>query len=101
MEETQSSRHPDPPWRRISSHYEFIILFLFAAVINLSIRLLNLPLNRIMELRYCRDYYLEHDPSVIDSNGEVEESLCKVSEIQQKLAWLGGFIDTSIILCGQ
>ena len=100
MEDSQRKLRPKIPWQLLSSHYAFIVLFLFAVLINLAIRLLNLPLNRIIELRYCVDYYLEHDPSLINSNGEVDELLCKVDEVQQKLAWLEGFIGTSIVLCG-
>lgn len=38
----------------------------------------------------CRDYYLTHDPRVIGPppNAYIEENLCKLDEIQVKLAYL-------------
>lgn len=41
---------------------------------------------RMLELGACREYYGVHDPSVIDSNGNIEESLCKDPAIQSRLA---------------
>jgi hypothetical protein len=67
---------------------------------TLAIRLMNLPLNRVIELRYCRAYYQAHDPSVLDPDGNVSEELCKLDTIQQNLAWLQGAIETLHIVCG-
>jgi len=71
------------------------------SIISLAIRLLNLPLNRVIELRYCKEYYQQHDPSVIGPDGSVPEKLCKINEVQKKLAWLEGVIQTSMIVCGE
>ncbi len=76
------------------------VLLLYLSTINLAYRLLNLPLNRVIELRYCKDYYLEHDPTVIGPDGMIPEGLCKVNSIQEKLAWLQGVIEMLIVICG-
>ena len=65
----------------------FIILFQFADILRFA------PSLQLLELGYCRRYYLEHDPSLIDSVGHVPERFCKQREIQENLsamrAWLG------------
>lgn len=74
-------------------------MFLVTGVVFLAIRLLNLPLNRIIEARYCKQYYLRHDPSVIDPNGEVPEKLCKISPVQEKLVWLESALFVALTAC--
>jgi len=95
---------PDPQQKKqpsISSHSGVLLLFLLLGIINLAIRLLNLPLNRIIEWRYCKEFYQQHDPSVIGPDGSIPEELCKINEVQKKLAWLQGVIETSITICGE
>lgn len=75
-------------------------IFLVAAIVSLAIRLLNLPINRIIESRYCNDYYRRHDPSVIDHNGQVPEHMCKISSVQTKLVWLESALFISLTVCG-
>ena len=85
----------------MSSRYGVFVIFLLLSIISLAIRLLNLPLNRVIELRYCKEYYQQHDPSVIGPDGSVPEEFCKIKEVQKKLAWLEGVIQTSMIVCGE
>jgi hypothetical protein len=47
---------------------------------------------RMEELSICRPYYYKHDPTVIDSDGNIEESLCKVDEVQAELAFISGWL---------
>jgi hypothetical protein len=65
----------------------FIIMFQFADILRFS------PSMRLFELGFCRRYYAEHDPGLIDAGGNVPEHLCKVRDIQEDLsllkAWLG------------
>lgn len=65
----------------------FIILFQFADILRFA------PSLQLLELGYCRRYYLEHDPRLIDSAGHIPERFCKLQEIQENLslmrAWLG------------
>ena len=96
LSDPQKNKRP-----RTSSRYGVFVIFLLLSIISLAIRLLNLPLNRVIELRYCKEYYQQHDPSVIGSDGSVPEELCKINEVQKKLAWLEGVIQTSMIVCGE
>lgn len=66
----------------------------------MAIKLMNLPLNRVIELRYCQQYYYQHDPSKIGTGGSIPEKLCKLDSIQQQLAWMQGMIETLHIVCG-
>jgi hypothetical protein len=65
----------------------FTILFQFADILRFA------PSLHLLELGYCRDYYLEHDPRSIEPIGHIPERFCKVQEIQENLssmrAWLG------------
>jgi hypothetical protein len=67
---------------------------------NLATSLYTLPLNRVIELRLCREHYLQHEPSVIDLNGSIPEQMCKIDEVQRKLAWLQGIMETTYVVCG-
>lgn len=58
------------------------------------------PLNRLIELGMCRDYYRVHDPSVIMPGGNVKESLCKNNAIQTNVAELLGTLTTLSDICG-
>lgn len=48
------------------------------------------PLQRIFEANICRDYYREHDPSVIDAYDYVVEELCKVAPVQKRVSDING-----------
>ena len=71
--------------------YGILAIFLLLIVLNIAVRLLILPLNRIIELRYCRQYYSKHDPSVIGRDGSVPENLCKINSVQEKLAFIRSY----------
>ncbi|KAF2175188.1 major facilitator superfamily transporter [Zopfia rhizophila CBS 207.26] len=84
---------------RVSSRCGVLLIFLLLSIISLAMRLLNLPLNRVIELRYCKEYYQQHEPSVVGPDGNVPEELCKIDGVQKKLAWLEGVIETSLVVC--
>jgi hypothetical protein len=75
-------------------------LLILLALQNMAVKLMNLPLNRVIELRYCQQYYFRHDPTQIGPGGSIAERLCKLDSIQQKLAWMQGMIETFHIVCG-
>ena len=77
------------------------ILLLLLCLQNMAVKLMNLPLNRVIELRYCQEYYSDHDPTVISPDGSIAEGLCKIDGIQQRLAWMQGMIETFHIICGE
>ncbi|KAK4159212.1 major facilitator superfamily domain-containing protein [Cladorrhinum sp. PSN259] len=60
--------------------------------------LYQLPLNRVIERRLCRDYYAATDPSAFGPDGEVNEELCKIDTVQKKLAWIQGAMETAWIV---
>ncbi|OLN87449.1 hypothetical protein CCHL11_09121 [Colletotrichum chlorophyti] len=67
-------------------------------LVNLAASLYQLPLNRVIERRLCREYYAENDPSVIDRDGNIEERLCKIDSVQRGLAWIQGTMETAWIV---
>ncbi|KAI2471068.1 major facilitator superfamily transporter [Annulohypoxylon bovei var. microspora] len=73
-------------------------LLVLILLVNLSASLYQLPLNRIIERRLCRDYYNIHDPSAISSDGDVDEKLCKIDPVQKSLAWIVGIMETLWII---
>ena len=73
-------------------------LLLLVALVNLAWRLYQLPLNRVIERRLCRDFYLNSDPSQIDQDGNVLEELCKLDDIQQGLGSMMGVMETEWLL---
>jgi hypothetical protein len=86
--------------RSRSSFRTIWTLLILLALQNMAIKLMNLPLNRVIELRYCQQHYSRHDPSQIGPGGSIPERLCKLDSIQQKLAWMQGMIETFHIVCG-
>lgn len=76
-------------------------LLLLLILTNMAMSLYNLPLNRVIELRLCREYYFQRDPSVIGPGGSIPEELCKLNQVQQQLAWLQGIMETTVIVCGE
>jgi hypothetical protein len=76
-------------------------LLLLLAFVYLSSVLYTLPLNRVVELCLCQEYYERFDPSRIQRDGTIPEKLCKIDEVQQQLAWLQGIMETTLIICGK
>jgi hypothetical protein len=77
-----------------------IALIMLFVCQSMAVRVMSLPLNRLIESRYCMLYYREHDPSIIPPDGRIPEELCKNDWIQQRLAVLQGFLETLHVLCG-
>lgn len=75
-------------------------LLALLVLVHLSIVLYTLPLNRVIEARLCREYYESHDPSVIGPDDSIPEQLCKIDDVQRKLAWLQGIMETTLVVCG-
>lgn len=61
-------------------------------LVNLSTVLYTLPLNRVIELRLCQEHYGLDEP--------VSEKMCKIDEVQRRLAWLQGIMETTLVVCG-
>jgi hypothetical protein len=80
---------------------DLYMLLLLVSVQSLGLKIMYLPLNRLIENRICRDYYLNVDPFVVPSNGVVPEHLCKNDAIQQQLATLFGTIESIHLFIGK
>jgi len=70
-----------------------VLVYLFIAIVDVGAFLAEPPKTRIFEATLCLRYYEENDPSKIGSDGSVPEGLCKVDEVQQKLAMIFGWQD--------
>jgi hypothetical protein len=86
------------PIRKIKHSIRPLIALLI--LVNLSAVLYTLPVNRVIELRLCQEHYKLHEPSVIPTDGVIPETLCKIDEVQGRLAWLQGIMETTLVVCG-
>lgn len=76
-------------------------LLLLVALVNLAWSLYQLPVSRIVESRLCREYYAEHDPSVLrPEDGSVPEERCKIEGVQQPLGWMLGVVEAGWVAGG-
>lgn len=92
---TMTSEPEHVPW--------FLMCALVAVVAcqSMAVRIMDLPLNKVIESRYCWDHYSKHNPTVIQPDGNIAEQHCKIDEVQRQLAWLQGTISTLHVLCGK
>lgn len=79
----------------------YVSCLMFVVSTNFATRIATPPLYRLVELTICRAYYQTNNPSVIGRTGDVEEELCKLNVIQEKLAYLMGVVETIRIVCGK
>lgn len=93
--ETGLHRRQRPPKSAIAALLSLLLL------VNLSASLYQLPLNRVVERRLCREYYSQHDPSAIRPDGSIDEELCKIDSVQASLGRIQGFMDTTWIVGGE
>ncbi len=70
-------------------------------LVNLAASLYQLPLNRVVERRLCREYYARQSPEAVPPDGSIDERLCKVDEVQQGLAWIQGVMETAWVVGGE
>lgn len=75
-------------------------LLVLLVLVHLSTVLYTLPLNRVIEARLCQEYYELQNPISILPDSSIPEKLCKISEVQRKLAWLQGIMETTLVVCG-
>ncbi|ORY17317.1 major facilitator superfamily domain-containing protein [Clohesyomyces aquaticus] len=67
------------------------LVFFLVAIIDIGSFLAEPPKTRVYEANLCLRYYQEHDASKIEASGDVPESLCKVNEVQEKMAMIFGW----------
>lgn len=66
----------------------FLVIFANAWLATL----MSTPVLRLFEASACRDYYIEHDPSMVNPDGNVAEKFCKIAAVQREVV----FLNTSI-----
>lgn len=91
---TERRRPRRPPRPAITALLSLLLL------VNLAASLYQLPLNRVIERRLCHEYYVDHDPAVIQPDGSISEELCKIDVVQQGLGWIQGMMDTLWVIGG-
>lgn len=62
----------------------------FLVLHTTSITVVGVPWLRFEEAKLCTSYYLRVDPSVVRSDGNVPETLCKVAPVQAEMAAING-----------
>lgn len=80
---------PKKPWALL-----VCLAFVLITIVDVGAFLAEPPKTRVFEANICVTYYEENDPSKIRSDGSVPEALCKIDEVQQKLAMIFGWQDT-------
>ncbi|RAL13859.1 MFS general substrate transporter [Aspergillus homomorphus CBS 101889] len=70
-----------------------VTLFAMLIAVEVGICMSNGPVTRIYESIACREYYSHYDPTQIGANGQVDEDLCKIKEVQQDLAAVKGYME--------
>ncbi|CAO2657320.1 Nn.00g034460.m01.CDS01 [Neocucurbitaria sp. VM-36] len=92
------SRTPSPARPKLSKHSIWPLVVLLVLV-HLATVLYTLPLNRVIELRLCQEHYEHLNWSLIAPDGTIPEKLCKIDDVQRKLAWLQGIMETTLVVC--
>ena len=80
----------DLPPRKVSVTHQIVLL---GAVLNVSYLATCIHKSSrvyLFQQAQCLNYYQANDPTKIDSNYHVEESLCKIHEVQAPLSILDG-----------
>ena len=80
----------DLPLRKMSVTHQIVLL---GAVLNLSYLATCIHKSSrvyLFQQAQCLNYYQANDPTKIDSNYHVDESLCKIHEVQSPLSILDG-----------
>jgi MFS family permease len=98
---TPTPEHVEQP-RKQSKPWLFLIVYLFFLVttIDIASSLFEPPKTRVFEANICLRYYEKHDPSKINKDGTVDESLCKINAVQEKLATIMGWAELFEVLPG-
>ncbi|OJJ31597.1 hypothetical protein ASPWEDRAFT_32219 [Aspergillus wentii DTO 134E9] len=70
-----------------------VTLFAIVLAVEMGFIMFSGPLIRIYESVTCRKHYREYDPSQIGADGNVDEKLCKINEVQTELAAIQGYME--------
>jgi hypothetical protein len=73
------------------SRWHVYALFFIVAGIDSTVFMLSLPLTRVYESITCYQWYLSAQPSRYPDPSSIPESMCKIPQVQEKLATLRGY----------
>ncbi|KFA63726.1 hypothetical protein S40285_09124 [Stachybotrys chlorohalonatus IBT 40285] len=90
--ERAGDRDASQPRGRQPAAVRAVLLLLL--LVNLAMSLYQLPVNRVVERRVCREYYAARDPAKVGPGGGVDEQLCKIEAVQKTLGSLQGAMET-------
>lgn len=76
-------------------------LILLLVLVHLANVLYTLPINRVIEMRLCREHYAADPTTPIKPRESIPEKMCKIDDIQRNLAWLQGVMETTLVVCGR
>lgn len=85
--------HTNPPSTQLSERQIIALILLLIATFDIGYELIAPAQTRVIESIYCRQYYEQHNISLIggDGRGGVDEKWCKVPIVQGELAMLKGW----------
>lgn len=84
--QTHSSRWTNDGIRTVSLTAAALVLYAFADVLK------YISTVRLIELGICREHYLDNHTGLIGNDGDIPAHLCKLPDIQQRLAHLRGYL---------
>ena len=88
----------DDDWRRkLSTNLRVATIAITLTLGNLAICIHRSSRVYMYQQSQCLLYYLGHDPSKVNEAWEVEESMCKIKEVQSPLSMIEG-LDTFLQL---
>ncbi|PYH49136.1 MFS general substrate transporter [Aspergillus saccharolyticus JOP 1030-1] len=96
QQEAEEEEEEEEDVRLINKKIRFrlmVTLFAMILAVEVGICMSNGPVTRIFESIACREYYQQYDPTQIGANGQVDEDLCKIKEVQQDLAAVKGYME--------
>ncbi|XWX01587.1 hypothetical protein V2A60_009615 [Cordyceps javanica] len=78
--------------QHVARWHTLYVCVLFLVVTDVPSFMGEGPMLRMLELGACREYYTAHEPDKIDGHGNVPERLCKVADIQSRVAHIRGLL---------
>ena len=83
----QRPKYRSPPtWVVVTA-----VAFVLCAIVDLGAYMAAAPSARIYEANLCQRHYARFDPTKIRDDGTVDEKLCKIDPVQDKLAMIVGW----------
>ena len=57
---------------------------------SLGYALMSTPLLQLLESDVCRNYYREHNDSIVPRDGYISDRLCKAAPVQSDISYING-----------